>query len=157
VESKVKKPLHRILQTIIIVFAVIGVLATLAVLSVLWGIYQHEKAYKPRFSYLRLMQLASGFDDYKKQNGAWPADINQLVKSQSGLSEATTDYFGHAVVLTPYSEAVDYGELVSYGRDGKPGGNNKFDRDIVVRFPTETKTNAQWNEQVYKQTRPWLN
>ena len=140
--------MNKILKTLLIVFATICILLSAIVLTVLWGIHKHEKAYQPRWSYGALMSLASGFDDYRKQNGVWPADINQLVKFRPDLYPATTDSYSHAIILIPYNDAVGYGELISYGRDGKPGGDNKFDRDIIVRFPMETETNAEWNKQI---------
>jgi hypothetical protein len=140
------------LKGLILCFAIIGVLAglfvSLSVFHILWSLHARDKRVMPYASYTRLVNLASGFDDYKKQNGVWPADIIQLVNVRPDLGNDTNDAYGHAVILIPYSEKAGYGELISYGRDGKPGGDNKFDRDIEIRFPTETETNAQWNKQV---------
>jgi len=44
----------------------------------------------------------------------------------------------------PFNEKLGYGEIVSYGRDGKSGGTG-LDRDLIVRFPSES--NADWNKQ----------
>jgi hypothetical protein len=61
------------------------------------------------------------------------------------LESETTDAYGRIVILVSYNQESGYGELISYGKDGKPGGDNKYDRDIEIRFPINTETNAQWN------------
>jgi hypothetical protein len=136
------------LKPLFIVFAIIGIYASVSVFCILWNLHGGEQRVKPYSSYTRLVNLGYGFDDYKKQKGGWPADIIQLVNVRPDLGNDTNDAYGHAVILIPYSEKTGYGELISYGRDGKPGGDNKFDHDIEIRFPTETETNAQWNAQV---------
>jgi hypothetical protein len=137
-----------ILKTLILIFAILGVFAAVCVFHILWKTHELIKTAKPYSSYTELVNLASGFDDYKKQNGVWPADITQLVNVRPDLGNDTNDAYGHAVILIPYSEKAGYGEVISYGRDGKQGGDNQFDRDLVIRFPMEMETNAQWNKQV---------
>jgi len=141
------------IKAIILTCAILGIFAGMSVFYVVWKTGEAAKNMKPYISYVHLANLASGFDDYKKQNGVWPEDITQLVKVRPDLGNENelfpvTDAYGHAFILIPYSEALGYGSLISYGRDGKPGGDNKFDQDIEIRFPTETETNAQWNKQV---------
>jgi hypothetical protein len=140
------------LKELILCFAIIGILAgmfvSLSVFHILWRLHAGDERIKPYSSFTRLANLGYGFDDYKKQKGEWPADITQLVNFRPDLGNDTNDAYGRAVILIPYSEKAGYGELISYGSDGKPGGDNKFDRDIEIRFPTETETNAQWNAQV---------
>jgi hypothetical protein len=141
------------LKVPILIFAILGALAGVCVFNVAWETRSAAKNIKPYASYVHLVNLASGFDEYKKQNGVWPVDITQLVKVRPDLGNENelfpvTDSYGHAFILIPYNEALGYGSLISYGRDGKPGGDNKLDRDIEIRFPTETETNAEWNKQV---------
>ena len=134
----------------IITLGITGILAGVTFLIVLWQVSHLDKSFKPYIPYVKLVNLAAACDDYKKQYGGWPTNINQLGMLRPDLNEAKTDAYGHDVVLVPYSEALGYGEIVSYGRDGKLGGSNKFDQDIALRFPVETQTNAQWNKQVGK-------
>jgi hypothetical protein len=133
---------------IILFCVVIGVFASVCVFWIIWKTHETGKLFKPYASYAGLVNLASGFDDYKKQNGAWPTNITQLVEVRPDLGNATNDAYGHAVILIPYSEKAGYGEVISYGRDGRSGGDNQFDRDLMIRFPMEMETNAQWNQQV---------
>jgi hypothetical protein len=136
------------LKALKILFVVVGILASVSALFIWWVIYDDQKRFKPYLSYTRLVNLASGINDYKKQNGAWPADITQLENFRLDLRNDITDGYDNAVIMTPYSEIAGCGKVISYGRDGKPGGDNKFDRDIEIRFPTDMETNAQWNKQV---------
>ena len=136
------------IKAIIITFAILGVLAGGSVFYVVWKTGESMKRMKPYISYTKLVNLADGFDYYKKQYGVWPAGTNQLVKVRPDLVNDITDGYGRAVIVIPYSEKAGYGEVISYGREGKPGGVNQFDREIVIRFPMDTETNVQWNKQV---------
>ncbi len=126
----------------------VGILVFTVVASILWNLHRFDKIVKPYISYTRLVNLAYGMDDYKQQHGQWPTNIAQLVIVRPDLANSTTDAYTNTIVFINFSESAGYGALISYGRDGKPGGDNKFDRDIEVRFPTETPTNTQWNAQI---------
>jgi hypothetical protein len=133
-------------KAIIVTCAVLGPLG-ISVYYVAWRTGATMERMKPYTSYTALVNLAEGFDYYKKEYGVWPADTNQLVKVRPDLVNDITDGYGRAVIVIPCSEKAGYGEVISYGRDGKPGGDDQFDRDIAIRFPMDTETNAQWNKQ----------
>jgi hypothetical protein len=136
------------LKAMAILFAIIGLLVSASVIQILWTVSRQEKAIKPYASYCALKNLAEGFDYYKKQNGVWPTNTNQLVKLRPDLENDLTDGYGRPIVIVPFNEKNGYGALLSYGRDGKPGGENRFDQDIEIRFPMGAETNAKWNNQV---------
>jgi hypothetical protein len=84
-------------------------------------------------------------DKYKAQFGAWPNSLEQIQSSQIKLgNRGTKDAWGREAIFVPYDKSVGYGQVISYGRDGKPGGTG-VDRDIIIRYPTEA--NAVWNKQ----------
>jgi hypothetical protein len=112
---------------------------------------KQQKELGPHITYSKLLYLASGCEAYKSQYSVWPTNIDQLRSYRPDLVEATKDTYGHDVVFVPYNEALGYGALISYGRDGRPGGNNEYDLDIVIRFPSELETNTIWNNQVGRQ------
>ena len=89
-------------------------------------------------------------DRYKQRYGRWPTNIDELVSVCDDLEGHTNDAYGGAVILVDYNTNTGYGELMSYGRDKMPGGTNKYDHDIIVRFPVDEEKNAQWNEQEHK-------
>jgi hypothetical protein len=130
---------------LIILLVIISVVAGLFI----WGWIASNRVIeeiKPYVTYSRLMFVAAGCDEYKKEKGVWPTSLAQLHAFRVDLNDPwTRDSWGRDVVLVPYDESLSYGEVISYGRDGKIGGSGP-DRDLVVRFPCEANTN--WNEQV---------
>jgi len=137
-----------VLKVFVAICAVFGILIITFIITFLWHLNEQKEAFKPYISYTGLVNLANGCDDYKKQYGMWPDKIEQLRQLRPDLGASATDAYNNSVVLVPYNEAIGYGELISYGRDGKPGGDNKFDQDIVIRFPPEMEANTNWNTQV---------
>jgi hypothetical protein len=139
---------HNFLKALCIVFAIIGIYASICVFCILWKNYAGEKNFKPYASYCALINLAQGFDYYKKQNSVYPVDTNQLVSLRPDLVNDITDGYGRPVIIVPFNEKTGYGALISYGRDGKSEGKNRFDQDIEIRFPMDAETNLEWNNQV---------
>jgi len=92
------------------------------------------------------MYVASWCDKYRAERSAWPSSMAQLLILRPELNDPwDKDAWGRDVMLVSYDESLGYGKIVSYGRDGKPGGTG-VDRDLEVRFPTEA--NAAWNKQM---------
>ncbi|MGO9246727.1 MAG: type II secretion system protein GspG [Verrucomicrobiia bacterium] len=100
---------------------------------------------KPWVTYGGLMYVASGCDKYKAQYGEWPSSLAQLVAARTEFGDPwDKDAWGRDLVLVPFSRSLGYGQVISYGRDGKLGGTGA-DSDLEVRFPTEA--NAAWNKE----------
>jgi hypothetical protein len=121
----------------------------LGVGAVLWlNISRHKEVQevKPYLTYTRLMGAARDCDEYWSQHQSWPSSIAQLRAFRPDLNEWAVDMWGRDFVLVPFSVSTGYGQIISYGRDGKPGGSTEADRDIEVRFPTRVNTN--WNAKV---------
>ena len=129
----------------VILVCVVGIIAFTGIAHILWSQHRFEEEVSPYASYTRLINLARGMDGYKQHSGQWPTNLAQLVIARPDLESETTDAYGRIVILVSYNQESGYGELISYGKDGKPGGDNKYDRDIEIRFPVDTETNAQWN------------
>ncbi|HVM62943.1 MAG TPA: type II secretion system protein GspG [Verrucomicrobiae bacterium] len=130
-----------------VIIYICGVVILLACSLRLIGWYLGSKELediKPWVTYGRLMYIAPRCDLYKAQNGVWPDSLAQLLVAHPELKDWIEDGWGHDVVLVPYNQTLGYGLIISYGRDGKPGGTGA-DRDIEVRFPTEA--NAAWNKE----------
>jgi hypothetical protein len=117
-----------------------------AILFCGWLISQREvRTVRPYITYGRLLNLAAGCDQYKSKYGVWPDSLITLRAYRGDLNDAATDMWGRQVILVPYSASLGYGEIISYGSDGKPGGVGA-DRDLEVRFPTGS--NSNWNSQM---------
>jgi hypothetical protein len=109
------------------------------------AVHNNLESYKPYATYTRLIHIASGCDKYEEQTGAWPSSLAQLLNGHPEFSAPwDKDTWGREVILLPYNESIGYGEVISYGRDGKPGGVG-LDKDLIVRFPAQS--NADWNKQ----------
>lgn len=103
-----------------------------------------DMAPKPFVTCNMMLNVASqGCEGYKSAHGgAWPNSLEQVNSWMEDLVH--NDAWGHKLAFTPYDAAKGYGEITSYGRDGKPGGTGE-DADIVIHFPV--KANADWNRQ----------
>lgn len=136
------------------IIAAIAIVIFVMVGFVCFGVLQHEKSYRPYTSYFRLLNVAKLFNEYQAQHGNWPTNLSQMEELEPEWATNFVDSYNASMIL-PYDNAKTYGELISYGRDKKLGGGNKYDRDIIVRFPTDVEANAQWNEQMRQQSRPY--
>jgi hypothetical protein len=112
----------------------------------LWGWVMNEKysrEIRPWITYKRLLYIAEECDKYKESHSAWPSSLTELwALHPEMLDPWSKDAWGRNILLVPYNHAVGYGEILSYARDGRPGGIGE-DRDLEVRFPT--KANEAWN------------
>jgi hypothetical protein len=125
------------------IFSLILFVGCCLYISISVGLASH--AGKPYVTYHILIYDAKACDEYWDRFGKWPNSLAQLQSSQIKLNDPrTNDTWGREIVFVPYNESIGYGEVISYGHDGKPGGTG-VDRDLVIRYPTEA--NAGWNKQ----------
>ena|SRR5258708_6120417 len=129
-----------------LLFIVCGIPVVLIACLLIWIRMEDQKQLhdsKPWVTYSRLMYCVThGCSEYKKRYGSWPSSLAQLRAFGNDLKEVSTDMWGHDFVLVPYSETNGYGQIISYGADGKPGGTGA-DSDLEVRFPDDA--NSAWN------------
>lgn len=140
------------MRLVCIIAATVVTLCGILFASLRYYGWQQRQEIKPWITYTRLMYAASKCDLYKEQKGVWPDSLAQLRSFRPEFNDWAKDAWGQSdniwgrdFILIPYKESIGYGELVSYGRDGKPGGSG-LDRDLIVRFPCDANTN--WNEQM---------
>lgn len=92
------------------------------------------------------MFVASGCDQYRLKYGSYPTSLAELHDLREDLSAPwTQDAWGRDLKISDFDKSRGYGSVISYGRDGKPGGNGN-DRDLEVRFPIAT--NEEWNKNI---------
>jgi hypothetical protein len=124
-----------------------GVIVLLAAGIILWERHLWSKEVeemKPYLTYTRLIGAAKDCDEYWNVRHTWPNSLAELREFRPDLSEWAVDMWGRDFILVPYEESLGYGRIISYGRDGTPGGSGAADQDIEVRFPVEASTN--WNK-----------
>ena len=131
-----------------VILSICGIPVILIVGLLAWGRISGEREQqeiKPWQTYGDLLYVASRCDLYRLQSGKWPDSRAQLLASRPELADPwNKDAWGRDWVLVPYSESIGYGEIISYGRDGKAGGSG-LDRDLVARYPLPKYT--AWNRQ----------
>jgi hypothetical protein len=77
--------------------------------------------------------------NYFNRIGRWPQSAQELVSNSAGIifiypGPPWADAWGNPVIFTPFSRVHGSGSILSYGRDGKPGGTGT-DADIEMKFP----------------------
>ncbi len=136
-------------STMRVVITICGIFFGLILVLSVWiriARVRYANSIKPYTSYDHQLFIAKGCDQYKEQYGKWPASFEELATFRIDLSDPwTRDGWGREFLLIPYDVSKGYGSLISYGRDGKPGGSG-LDHDLEVRFPTEA--NATSNERM---------
>jgi hypothetical protein len=116
-----------------------------------WSGVRYAELLKPAITYNGLSYAALCCDKYHEQLGTWPTTLEQLRSFKRDLPEVTIDAWGRDFIFEPYDATNGYGQLISYGRDGLPGGRSEAENDLKVRFPLDT--NGAWNDQARSQVR----
>jgi hypothetical protein len=104
-------------------------------------------------TYLTLRELAD-YCTQMHQVSHSPLSIDDLVENSFVSDRIIQDAWKRKIILVPFDKKLGYGEVISFGADGKPGGKNKEDRDLVVRFPIDTPSNLSWNTAFGKSVKP---
>lgn len=113
---------------IIVVVVLIGGIVAFAASRILGG---GDRA-KVKLAQAQLQTLAEKVDQYKMDTGTLPPDLNALITAPGGTSGWLGPYAKAADLNDPWMHPVQYkvpGEgkpfdLLSYGADGKPGGES---------------------------------
>ena len=88
-----------------------------------------------------MRNIAAASRQYYKEYGSWPHSLLDFYPTNnprhlallSEGREATNDAWSRALIYKPFDATVGYGTIISFGRNGKPGGDG-LDKDIEVRF-----------------------
>lgn len=84
-----------------------------------------------------LIAFREASTNFFAMTGRWPnsiSEVNTNAMAASPTFPPPLDAWGHSIVYEPYAATAGYGRVVSYGRDGKPGGVGP-EADIEIRFP----------------------
>ena len=131
--------------SILIVGAIVIGLVVLGLVSFRLSVYREEQQFKQGITFKGLLFVAAGCDAYKVHKGKWPNSLEELHTFRTDLNSPwTQDSWGRDFIIVPFSMSSGYGEVISYGRDARPGGTG-LDKDLSLRFPLES--NKAWNEQ----------
>jgi hypothetical protein len=81
----------------------------------------------------RVTKVAVGSRIFSTRFGRWPANMDQMVRSNILISADTNDAWGHPLLYVPYDFSLKRGTVMSYGADAKPGGVAEA-ADIIATF-----------------------
>lgn len=125
---------------------IIGIIAVVLLGLLAWLIYTSRNA-ELIYTRCALDGVSFATSYYFQLYGAWPTSLQDFHpenrrRNPKGhgfltyartFSLATGDGWLHPLVYKPFDPSVGYGSVISYGRDGQPGGTGA-DTDIEVRF-----------------------
>ena len=102
-----------------------------------------ELVLRPRAEHTRTTLLLNSISAASSQFHAsmkrWPNPESELVSNTAAVafispSPPWRDAWDRLIVYEPFTTNSGFGRAVSYGRDGKPGGDGR-NADIEARFP----------------------
>lgn len=124
-------------------FTLVGILLLVAIvggvlLLRMWALAP-EPGLKVRVTRVKLETLEMAVTAFHTDFERWPRALGELTKNGTDTSylvpgECDQDAWGHEFVFEPPDARRGYGRILSFGRDGKPGGTS-YDADLEVRFP----------------------
>jgi general secretion pathway protein G len=122
------------LMEIMIVIVLIGLIATF-VGSRIFGASDRAKF---KLAQSQVETISGKLEQYQQDVGSLPPDLDALVKAPGGASGWLGPYAKQQELNDPWGHPLQYRvpgangpfDLMSYGRDGKPGGDG-VDADIV--------------------------
>jgi general secretion pathway protein G len=99
-------------------------------------------------TYAQLHCVATASRIYRREIGEWPPSLAVLTNNSRGIifidwgQKGAHDAWGHPFAYSGFDVGRGYGSVLSYGRDGKLGGEGE-DKDVEVRF-TEDRMLIPW-------------
>jgi general secretion pathway protein G len=75
--------------------------------------------------------------NFNKTVGRWPHSLLELKSNSTQMVfivAPSKDPWGRPFIYVPFNSVTGFGRVITYGRDGKPGGTG-LDADIERRFP----------------------
>jgi hypothetical protein len=111
--------------------ALLGLFLMLAILPPV-----HHPPRAASMGYMKGVSEAS--KHYHNQYNAWPKSLTDLTNNPRNLvffycEGGMVDGWRRPLLYQPFDPAKGYGAVISYGRDGRPGGSGE-DADLEVRF-----------------------
>lgn len=123
--------------TLIEILIVVGIIALIGTI-VAGRIFGNKDRADYKLAESQLQALAAKIDSYELDNGSLPGQLQDLVTQPGGSTSWLGPYVKENELKDPWNNAFEYRmpgqnskfELVSYGKDRKPGGDS-YNRDIV--------------------------
>lgn len=122
-------------------FSLIEILIVVALIAVIVGfatnqIFGGQDKAKANIAKAQVQTLVGKIEQYQLDNGGVPNSLDDLVRQPSGSRSWLGPYAKESDLKDPWGRPLQYStggdagyEIVSLGKDGKPGGES-FNRDI---------------------------
>ncbi len=90
------------------------------------------------YNKFRLTWVGAAASEYHKSLRRWPSSLADLVAQPDSnmavfLKSGSNDAWGHPIVFEPFDSTRGYGRLISYGQDGRPGGEG-YAKDVALHY-----------------------
>jgi len=119
------------------------ILLVIVLLGVIWC-FAYPRLFRERMKAQRteihMCVLAAAASEAFKSQHVWPASVQDLIAhpdiggNMAGfLKSGTNDLWGNPYLLEAFDPVRGYGRIISYGRDGLPGGKGSA-KDIVLHY-----------------------
>jgi general secretion pathway protein G len=124
------------LVEIVIVITLIGLILALVANRIMGG----QKRAEYKLAQTQLSTLSQKIESFQADTGALPDSLDQLVTAPANATGWLGPYAKPAEFKDPWQHAIEYRhpgdnsqpyELISYGVDGKPGGDG-VDKDLIA-------------------------
>jgi len=107
-----------------------GGVVGLVTFAVVMASHRQRLSEKVALNAFEVASVMAGCSNYFDAHGRWPTSLLECVTQFGG---PTNDAWGHAIIFVPLAPDTGFGRIVSYGRDGTPGGDGP-DSDVEFRF-----------------------
>ncbi len=121
------------------------ILLTIVLLGFIWC-FAYPRLFRERMkaqnTQIRMCIIAATASDAFRLQPVWPATVQDLVARPVNVNDTnliaflkygTNDLWGHPIVLEAFDPVRGYGQVISYGQDGLPGGQGSA-KDIVLHY-----------------------
>ena len=118
---------------LLIVMAILGMLAVM----VAPNLFRQADSARQDAARSQMSSLTSALDAHRLDTGRYPDDLDGLLENTSGRSTWNGPYLRGEVPADPWGNPYEYSsdgrsfELMSYGADGRPGGEEN-DADLSL-------------------------
>ena len=125
------------------IFLIVLVVSAIGALAAIMHFVRTSGREKQLFTKTMLTVTSSAIQDFHQREGHWPDSLDDLgIKYIYWGRYPEQDAWRRKIVYRRFDPGLGFGAVLSYGADGKPGGDG-FAEDLEVRFGLDFPTMEQ--------------